>query len=194
MRRPYHNYVHHRLKGTTAAMPILVPKPDPGLIARKKLKSLLDEELQLRKANKSLLTNLSTQWVELIREALEALEYGEIQSIFRPAKTKDHGLTPFTAKKCRMMAVGFCDLLRAQGYKKTKALSIVRQAYGNVRTGTIEDWEKKLSKIPWFQAVRMDIANSTWSEDELKIRLKEAGSFYVKHANKKKKSVEKKKE
>jgi len=122
-------------------------------------------------------------------EGLVALEHGEVQPILAPVKTNDHGVTPFSAKKYRMMAAGFCDLLRKKGYQGKNAESKVSLAYGGVSDSTLDSW-KNLSKDPSLKSFREEIAKSEhWDEHQLMTKLKEAGNFYTHYANKKKKEV-----
>jgi hypothetical protein len=132
-----------------------------------------------------------------LREALEglhALGYGEATPIFTPRKTSGHGVTPYSALKYRMKAVGFVDLYHNKGYLVGKAKATVAHAYG-VSVETIKDWEQDPGKNPdpWMQRFRKEIADSTdWSHTRIREALSEAAKRYV-VANKKKKVVKQEK-
>lgn len=121
-------------------------------------------------------------------EGLHALEYGEAQPIFTPRKTNDQGLTPYSAKKFRMIAVGFVDLLQNKGKSAGKAQVSVAKVY-NVSKETIKDWQQDPGKTsdPWMQNFRKKIAVSThWSHQRVREELSKAAKNYI-VANTKKK-------
>jgi hypothetical protein len=123
-------------------------------------------------------------------EGLHALDYGEAQPIFAPRETKSKGATPYSAKKYRMIALGFVELLCAKGYKAGKAKAKVAKAY-NVGRATIKSWQKDPGKSsdPWIQSFRKEIADSTdWDDHRVSEKLSEAAKQYG-IANKKKKQV-----
>jgi hypothetical protein len=129
------------------------------------------------------------EWV--LREAIEGLDallHGEAQPIFTAATTKDHGVTPFLAKKYRMKAAVFYYLLRKKGYTRKKAISKVRRAYGKVSGSTIDSWGQKYGHIPWLNFIKKEMENSHWNEQQLVTKMSEAGKYYQQHANKKKKA------
>ncbi len=120
-----------------------------------------------------------------------ALDYGEAQSIFAPSKTKAKGLKPYPAKKSRITALGFVDLLRANGYQAGAAIAKVAAAYG-VSRASIKQWQKELKKIndPFLQLIRKKVATSQVNDvSDLIGRLQEAAKEYQ-AANKKKKDAE----
>jgi hypothetical protein len=126
------------------------------------------------------------------QEGLHALDYGEVHPILAPKKTNDKGATPYSAKKFRMIALGFVDLLRKKGYKAGKARAKVGIAYG-VGRSTIKDWRKKLGKTGdfWMQQFRKEIADSTdWDDLRVLEELSEAAKKYL-IANEKKKREKK---
>jgi hypothetical protein len=126
-----------------------------------------------------------------LREALEglhALRYGEAMPIFAPRKTKGHGVTPYSALKYRMKALGFVDLFRNKGFLVGRAKEWVAAAYG-VSVETIKDWGQDPGKNPdpWMQRFRKEIAGSTdWDENRIREALSQAAKQYA-LANKKKK-------
>jgi hypothetical protein len=126
-------------------------------------------------------------------EGLHALKYGEVMPMFAPSKTSDHGVTPYSALKYRMIAVGFVDLLQKKGNLAGKAKHKVADAYG-VSVETIKDWQQDPGKTadPWMQKFRKDIADSTDSHAQIREALYEAAKKYI-VANKKKKVVKQKK-
>src|SRR5262249_16787673 len=124
-------------------------------------------------------------------EGLHALSYGEVQPIFAPRKTDDQGVTPYSVRKFRIIAVGFVDLLCKKGMKSGKARAKVAAAYCLGRAD-IKSWEhdKDIGKTqdPWMKSFKQKIANSTeWDEVQLNQELAQAGASFLK-ANKKKKS------
>jgi hypothetical protein len=135
-------------------------------------------------------------WLRAAVEGLHALRFGEVMPMFAPSKTSDHGVTPYSALKYRMKAVGFVDLLHNKGYLVGKAKTTVADAYG-VSDQTIKDWQQDedLGKTcdPWMQNFRQEIADSThWSHALIREALSEAAKKYV-VANKKKKVVKQEK-
>jgi hypothetical protein len=94
----------------------------------------------------------STEWIDEAIEGLYALEFGEALPIFKPSKTKAKGATPYCAKKYRMKAVGFVNLLCTKGYKAGKARAKVAAVYG-VERATVKGWQFGLGKInhSWMQ-------------------------------------------
>jgi hypothetical protein len=169
-------------------MPVV---PKPGVMGRKRLRQFLENKLI------SIENNETSPEIEalrmLLREAVEglvALSYGETQPIFERIKTKDKGSKPYTAKKLRMTALGFVDLLRAKGYTASKAYFAVARAY-KVSEDAIKSWQKQknLGKTsdPWLQSIRDKIGKNkdAWDEDRVWLELERA-RFVYKLAKKKK--------
>jgi hypothetical protein len=156
----------------------------PGVVARKRLRMILENEL-VSIANKE--TSGESEALRLLLleavEGLVALSYGETQPIFERIKTKDKGRKPYTAKKLRMTALGFVDLLRAKGYTAWKAYITVARAYG-VSDDAIKSWQKQknLGKTsdPWLQSIRDKIGKNkdAWDEDRVRLELKRARHVY----------------
>jgi hypothetical protein len=163
---------------------VTVPRP------RGMLREFLEYQLKLRREPPPASAYLE-RCLHQALEGLHALGHGEATPIFTPKKTKDHGVTPYSAKKFRMKAVGFVDLLYNKGRSKTKAKATVAKAYG-VSGDTIKDWQQDedLGKTsdPWMQHFRQEIAHSTHlSHARIREALSEAAEQYV-IANKKKKA------
>jgi hypothetical protein len=109
-----------------------------GSVARPALRYFLEE--QRKSSEKS--GDKTRQF--LLMDAIEALKYldhGEVLAIFTPVKTSAKGAKPYTAKKLRVAAHAFVDLLCAKGYTKGKALGAVAGAYFRTIDG-LKKWPK----------------------------------------------------
>jgi hypothetical protein len=122
----------------------------------------------------------------LLRKAVEgliALNYGESQPMFLlgDKKGSKDGTKPYTLRKLRMEALGYADLLIANGYKG-KAIRTVASAYGQ-KIYAFKGWRKskRLGKTtdPLMKSFREAISKLDWIEDHVLAQLTEAGKKYL---------------
>jgi hypothetical protein len=105
--------------------------------------------------------------------------------MFAPGDKKGakDGTKPYTLRKMRMEAIGFGDLLMANGYKgDDPAVRTVASAYGE-KAATYRAWRKsdRLGKTrdPVMQSFRQKIAKLDWDETQILAALKEAGKTFI---------------
>ena len=118
-------------------------------------------------------------------EGLEALEYGESQSMFAPGPRKGShdGTKPYTIRKLKMQALGYGDLLIANNYKgKGTAIVTVANAYGQA-ADAYRGWRKsrRLAKTTdaRMQAFRAQIAKLPWDEAQVLKSLEKSGADFL---------------
>jgi hypothetical protein len=84
--------------------------------------------------------------VRLLQDAiagLEALDYGEAHSIFKPTATGRRGLRPAEARRLQVQALRHESALRCLGHSRDGARKKIADAYG-VSPDRIRDWLRAL--------------------------------------------------
>ncbi len=97
------------------------------------IRPIIRELLVSRSANSSF-------WRFPLRQALFALELGEVDDLVRPSGTRRQG-SPVALYHWKLMALSHVRFLMGKGLKKYKALENVAQAVGQ-SVETLRSWEK----------------------------------------------------
>jgi len=155
-----------------------------GSKARSEFREFVEEHLDFVVATS--ITPRKQALGKLLRQAedaLAALDYGEVQSIFAPAgkKGSKDGTKPYTLRKLRMMALGFIDLLKTKGYLEKTARRMVAAAHGE-SPEVVKKWKqsKMLGKThdTRMQLFRQKIKKSNWEKDRVLKELNETGEHF----------------
>jgi len=155
-----------------------------GFRARKEFRMFLEEHLDFVLATS--ITPKKQALGVLLREAEEAvaaLDYGEVQTMFAPAgkKGSKDGTKPYTLRKLRMMALGFIDLLETKGYLEKAARRMVAKAHGE-SVEVVKKWKqsKTLGKNrdARMQSFKQKIKASNWDKDRVLKELDEVGGKF----------------
>jgi hypothetical protein len=97
----------------------------------------------------------------------EALEGGEVPSLFVPKKVKARGKWPAKVRKLKLIAIGAVRALRKNGYSAQEAIEIVAEAHA-VSADAVRQWRKTLGKDTDLEAKMLmgQLPNSVFLKPE----------------------------
>ena len=143
MNRPIHMSLEQMLEGNS---------PEDKLAEELDRQKIDLDDAALRRAIVRLLLSTSADssvWRFPLSHALTALNYGEQDQFFTPAKSRRRG-HPYRLDWAKAKAVAYVWYLNGKGLKKHVAIEKVADGIG-VSTETIRDWEKRLKSDDWFR-------------------------------------------
>jgi len=151
---------------------------------RTRLRRFLENQLvSMEKGESNLQFSVLKPLLRQTVEGLEALDYGEVQTIFAPSKkgTKGYGSKPYTLRILRMKALGFADLLISKGHKK-QVIRLVAGTFG-VSAARFRGWRKSpnLGKThdQLMKSFRQQISeNLDWDENRVVKELEKTAAVY----------------
>lgn len=110
-----------------------------------------------------------------LKDALSALNYGEVHPLLAPSRTRQHGKA-YTLWRLRLSAVCQVVYLAESGHKKKDALALVAAQYGQP-TETINSWSKRIKRELGELLVEQRISGAKFSGGIAKRALREARSI-----------------